>query len=463
MHSCLTETATQPQLHSPLAQSQAPLSVIGQSHSLTKIQNSAHGATLSNNSSFRSLSLRMHPPFSGAESPEDERELMDCLEKSDLRTVRSHADLAKNVHTVRTLNKSLNRATVNLGRDKVVIVTKARDNSLVYLTKELTEWLLITYPDMCVYVDLKLKNSFRFNAKGMIKDIPTASDRLQYWDRSTLKGDANSISFVITLGGDGTVLHASTLFQTVVPPIVSFSLGSLGFLTNFAFEDFRETLSKAIMEGVNTDLRMRFTCRVHDSNGDVIDEQQVLNELTIDRGPSPYVTMLELYGDSELLTVAQADGLIVATPTGSTAYNLSAGGSLVHPEVSGICITPICPHTLSFRPVMVPDSMILQIKVPERSRSTAWAAFDGRERIEIKQGQFVSVKASIFPFPTVKSPHNGYFASVSRVLNWNTRKEQRSFKHLLSDKNQRMWDEQQAIATSDDDDGEDFDIDYSDD
>lgn len=408
---------------------------------------------------MRSLSLRLHHDH--ATTPEEERDLIDCLERSDLKSVRSHADLAKTVHTVRTLNKSLNRATVHLGIDNVVIITKARDNSLVYLTKELTEWLLQSYPDMLVYVDKKLESSYRFNACGLINDIPTAENRLKYWTRDMLGMNSDNISFVITLGGDGTVLHASTLFQTVVPPIVSFSLGSLGFLTNFPFEDFRGVLQKAISDGVNTDLRMRFTCRVHEENGDVIEEQQVLNELTIDRGPSPYVTMLELFGDGELLTVAQADGLIVATPTGSTAYNLSAGGSLVHPEVSGICITPICPHTLSFRPVMVPDSMALKIKVPIRSRSTAWAAFDGRERVEVKQGQYVSVKASIFPFPTVKNSMNGYFASVSRVLNWNTRKEQHSFKHLLSDKNKKMWDEQEAQDHYEDDDDK-YDIDYSD-
>lgn len=439
LHSCLTQSANQQP---------------------TNIGNNHTGHQLSNNSSFRSLSMKLHHDY--GTSCDEERDLIDCLGRSELKAVRSHADLAKTVHTVRTLNKSLNRATVQLGIEKVVIITKARDNSLVYLTKELTEWLLQTYPNMTVYVDKKLASSCRFNCSGLRKDIPSANTRLKYWTRASLGSDSENISFVITLGGDGTVLHASTLFQTVVPPIVSFSLGSLGFLTNFDFEDFRDVLGKSISDGVNTDLRMRFTCRVHSANGDILEEQQVLNELTIDRGPSPYVTMLELYGDGELLTVAQADGLIVATPTGSTAYNLSAGGSLVHPEVSGICITPICPHTLSFRPVMVPDSMVLRIKVPERSRSTAWAAFDGRERVEIKQGEYVSVKASIFPFPTVKTSMNGYFASVSRVLNWNTRKEQRSFKHLLSDKNKRMWDEQEGAEASDEDDGH-FDIDYSDD
>ena len=98
-------------------------------------------------------------------------------------------------------------------------------------------------------------------------------------------------------------------------------------------------------------------------------EYHVLNELTIDRGPSAFISMLEVFGDNSLLTVAQADGLIIATPTGSTAYSLSAGGSLVYPSVNAIAVTPICPHTLSFRPIILPDSMKLKVKVPLNSRA----------------------------------------------------------------------------------------------
>lgn len=209
---------------------------------------------------------------------------------------------------------------------------------------------------------------------------------------------------------------------------------------------------------------MRFTCRVHNSKGDLVCEQQVLNELTVDRGPSPYVTMLELYGDDKLLTVAQADGLIIATPTGSTAYSLSAGGSLVHPEVSCICVTPICPHTLSFRPIMLPDSIKLMIKVPLRSRSTAWAAFDGRNRVKVDIGGYVTICASRYPFPTVKNSSVEYFESVSRILNWNSRKEQKNFKHLLNDKNKKLCDLQGDETTNDDLHSieDQWDIDYSD-
>lgn len=95
--------------------------------------------------------------------------------------------------------------------------------------------------------------------------------------------------------------------------------------------------------------------------------------------------MRHLAGDDHHLTTVQADGLCVATPTGSTAYSLSAGGSLVHPGIPALLISPICPHTLSFRPMLLPDGMELRVCVPYNSRSTAWASFDGRGRVELKR------------------------------------------------------------------------------
>ncbi|KAG7810809.1 hypothetical protein KL921_002437 [Ogataea angusta] len=366
-------------------------------------------------------------------------DLFRSLSNKNLKSVKSHAQLAKTAHGVRILARNLDRATIHLQLRSVMLITKARDNSLVYLTKEVAEWLLTINDQTQVYVDYHLEKSKRFDANGLIHDNPSAKGRLKYWTKKLIRDNPDIFDLVITLGGDGTVLYASTLFQRVVPPVMAFSLGSLGFLTTFPFENFRSILANVIKNGVRTNLRMRFTCRVHTAEGDLICEQQVLNELTVDRGPSPWVSMLELYGDGSLLTVAQADGLIIATPTGSTAYSLSAGGSLVHPGVSAISVTPICPHTLSFRPILLPDTMSLKVKVPIRSRATAWASFDGRSRVELLKGYYVTVCASPFPFPTVRSSKTEYIDSVSRVLNWNNREEQKSFIHLLSDKNKKSY------------------------
>ncbi|CAH2355901.1 NAD(+) kinase [[Candida] railenensis] len=358
--------------------------------------------------------------------------VLSKLKNEELKPVRSHTELAETANGVRMLARNLAKATIQLDVRAIMVVTKARDNSLIYLTREVAEWLLCKDREIVVYVDSKLRNSKRFDAPGLMKTIPRAQTCLKYWDKSYALRNPEQFDLVVTLGGDGTVLYVSNLFQRVVPPVLSFSLGSLGFLTNFKFDQFRDKMNSAVESGVRAYLRMRFTCRVHKADGKLVCEQQVLNELVVDRGPSPYVTQLELYGDGSLLTIAQADGLIIATPTGSTAYSLSAGGSLVHPGVSAISVTPICPHTLSFRPILLPDGMLLKVKVPKSSRATAWASFDGKVRTELKKGDYVTIQASPFPFPTVISSKTDYIDSVSRNLNWNVRETQKPFASLLN-------------------------------
>jgi NAD+ kinase len=148
---------------------------------------------------------------------------------------------------------------------------------------------------------------------------------------------------------------------------------------------------------------------------------EVLNELVIDRGPSSYISSLDLYANDSLLTRISADGIILSTPTGSTAYSLSAGGSLVHPDIPAILLTPICPHTLSFRPMLLNDDMALKVAIPSTGRGTAFVSFDGKGRIELGRGDEVVVRASQYPFPSVMGKPLEWFDSISRTLRWNTR------------------------------------------
>ncbi|GAA5850628.1 hypothetical protein JCM8547_001935 [Rhodosporidiobolus lusitaniae] len=471
--------------------------------------------------------------------------------------------LAETAVSVREMSRQLGRARVVSHIQSVMIVTKARDNQLTRLTRELALWLMKTPRNgkdrgLVVYVDSQLQKSKRFDAAGMQREHPElfrpvssrrysrtsssaslATDggplrrggaatpghhggtitplsmtglneallkrnnsissasgakrsedgeegQLRYWTNEMCRKSPHLFDFVITLGGDGTVLYTSWLFQQIVPPVIPFALGSLGFLTNFDYSGFRNTLDAAIDSGVRVNLRMRFTCTVYravtdddeqackrqavksgrtggifmksltregwdaiengrpvDLNGKkgkkdkaikcfstrAVESFEVLNDLVVDRGPSPFVSQLELFGDEHHMTTVQADGLTVSTPTGSTAYSLSAGGSLVHPEIPAILITPICPHTLSFRPMLLPDSMELRICVPYNSRSTAWASFDGRGRVELKQGDHIKVTASPYPFPTVCADKQStdWFHSIARTLKWNERQRQKSF------------------------------------
>lgn len=364
----------------------------------------------------------------------------------------SHSRLMQTATGVREVSKQLQRRPIRRAVKNVMIVTKARDNQLVTLTRELTEWLLRkprygSDLGVNVYVDAKLRHSKRFNAAGLLEKEPRFEEMLNYWTPDLCWTSPEKFDLVLTLGGDGTVLFTSWLFQRIVPPVLSFSLGSLGFLTNFQFDQYKEHLDRVMGDaGMRVSLRMRFTCTVYRhsrTTGEMVEGEQfeVLNELVMDRGPSPYVSNLELYGDDELLTVVQADGCIFSTPTGmseemspyllfhvdayslagSTAYSLSAGGSLVHPDIPAILLTPICPHTLSFRPMLLNDTMLLRVCVPRSSRATAYCSFDGKGRVELKQGDYVTITASQYPFPTVLSSQMEWFNSISRTLRWNTR------------------------------------------
>ncbi|KAJ4468270.1 hypothetical protein J3R30DRAFT_1692981 [Lentinula aciculospora] len=430
--------------------------------------------------------------------------------------------LAETAVGVREMSKQLGRARIRSNIQNILIITKARDNRLIKLTRQLALYLMLKprpaqKRGLVVYVDNQLRHSRRFDAEGIERDHPelfipfprrrTSSStslasmssasfteefnvkdegQLRYWTSAMCSQSPHLFDFVITLGGDGTVLFTSWLFQRIVPPVLPFALGSLGFLTNFDFADHQAVMDSAIDDGIRVNLRMRFTCTVYRAvtnevkgrkavkkgeTGEILmrnveqdgwealeggwsgsftapengkagkDKEimcfttrpletfEVLNDLVVDRGPSPYVSLLELFGDEHHMTTVQADGLTVSTPTGSTAYSLSAGGSLVHPEIPALLITPICPHTLSFRPMLLPDSMELRICVPYNSRSTAWASFDGRGRVELKQGDHIKITASKYPFPTVCADKQStdWFHAISRTLKWNERERQKSF------------------------------------
>lgn len=243
----------------------------------------------------------------------------------------SHSRLVQTATGVREVSKQLQRRPIKLEVKNVMIVTKARDNNLVYLTRELAEWLMSTprYGSdlgVNVYVDAKLQSSKRFDAEGLLAKEPRFEKMLKYWTPDLCWEYPETFDLVITLGGDGTVLFTSWLFQRIVPPVLSFSLGSLGFLTNFEFTKYKEHLNHIMGDiGMRVNLRMRFTCTVYRADRqsrqrpppvEEGEKFEVVNEMVIDRGPSPYVSNLEVYGDNELLTVVQADGCIFSTPTG---------------------------------------------------------------------------------------------------------------------------------------------------
>lgn len=149
----------------------------------------------------------------------------------------------------------------------------------------------------------------------------------------------------------------------------------------------------------------------------------VLNEVAIHRGPSQYLCNVDLFLEGRKITSVQGDGLIISTPTGSTAYAVAAGASMVHPEVPSIMITPICPHSLSFRPIIVPSGVNLKIMPSESARSPVSVSFDGQQKVLLEQGDALTIRTSVHPVPCVckSNPFDDWFNSLSECLHWNSR------------------------------------------
>lgn len=230
-------------------------------------------------------------------------------------TKRQLSDMAWNV---RKLSKKLGSIRLKLTVKTVFLVTKAHDESLISLTRKVTKWLLSQERDTqyVVYIEKRLETHPDFAAWQLEEEEPSAKGRLKYWDPKSALDNPHLFDFVITLGGDGTVLYTSWLFQRIVPPVLSFSLGSLGFLTKFDFNDYQNTLDMAFRDGVVVSLRLRFECTIMRSNPqpkealsetnkrDLVEELigeevegtlthtpdkvvQILNDVVLDRGPNP--------------------------------------------------------------------------------------------------------------------------------------------------------------------------------
>ncbi|XP_059485955.1 NAD kinase-like isoform X2 [Neocloeon triangulifer] len=242
----------------------------------------------------------------------------------------------------------------------VLVVKKVRDASVLPPFVQLVNWLIME-KNMVVFVENSVMDDSMLQGNSSFQVV---KDKLMTFQDG--KDDlTDKIDFIICLGGDGTLLHASSLFQQSVPPVMAFHLGSLGFLTPFEFGNFKEQVNHFLEGHAALILRSRLRCcimRKDEEKGHVPSTNLlVLNEVIIDRGPSPYLSNIDLYLDGKHITSVQGDGLIVSTPTGSTAYAVAAGASMIHPSVPAIMVTPICPHSLSFRPIVVPAGVELKV------------------------------------------------------------------------------------------------------
>jgi NAD+ kinase len=221
---------------------------------------------------------------------------------------------------------------------------------------------------------------------------------------------------LVVLGGDGTLLAVAREAGPVPVPILGVNQGSLGFLAEVAPEEVSGALGRILEGDFETVSRMRFEVDA-DRNGESLGRHLALNDAVITRSELSRVLDIEACIDGVSVTTYHGDGLIVATPTGSTAYSLSAGGPILHPALDAIVLTPICPHTLSQRPIVLPPTVRVEARVVLRE-GRAQLTVDGQEGWTLEHGDRVTVRRSEHPAKFVVSPFRSRFEVLRSKLRW---------------------------------------------
>jgi len=227
------------------------------------------------------------------------------------------------------------------------------------------------------------------------------------------------VEMVVVLGGDGTLLTVARLPGIENIPILGVNLGAMGFLTEIPLEELYPTLEKILKGNYEKDRRMTLQAVVR-REGKTIASYAVLNDVVINKGALARIIDLEININGRYLTTFKADGLILCTPTGSTGYSLSAGGPIIHPSLNCICLTPICSHTLTNRPLILPDMVGIDVLIKSRHEDV-FLTLDGQEGLSLKPDDTVSVRKSPNYITLVKSPYRNYFEVLKTKLKWGER------------------------------------------
>jgi NAD+ kinase len=227
---------------------------------------------------------------------------------------------------------------------------------------------------------------------------------------------AQESDLLLVLGGDGTILAAAREAANHDVPILPINMGSLGFLTSFTVDELYSALENALAGKAKIEERVLLMAeRTH--NGELLTKQRVLNDAVVHKGTLARMIEVELHIDDAFVCRYRADGLIVASPTGSTAYSLSAGGPIVQPGVPSILITPICPHTLSDRPVVVQDSSQIELHLAQSSDSV-FLTLDGQTGVPMQIGDRVKITRASERLKLIQPPNKTYFEILRNKLKW---------------------------------------------
>jgi NAD+ kinase len=277
------------------------------------------------------------------------------------------------------------------------VISRPRRANLSAVVPELLKWL---------------------EARGLraIYDEETASALLNPSNVLSREEIADESDILLVLGGDGTLLAAAHVASSRCIPILPVNMGSLGFLTSFTVDELYPALEETLAG--RSSMSARVMLQVELSRGGVlVDREHVLNDAVVNKSALARMIELELSIDGDFVCRYRADGLVVSTPTGSTAYSLSAGGPIVHPSVEAFIITPICPHTLTDRPVVVRDSSCIDIKLTGNAESV-FLTLDGQRGIPMQEEDYIRITRSPRCLKLIQPPKKSYFEILRSKLKW---------------------------------------------
>ena len=227
------------------------------------------------------------------------------------------------------------------------------------------------------------------------------------------------VDLIIVLGGDGTLLATARVLNRKPVPLLAVNLGGLGFLTVITRDELYSTLERVLAGDFRTERRVQIEAEVMRA-GEVISSFLALNDVVLNKGAIARVLEFDVRVDGQFISSYKADGLIVSTPTGSTAYSLAAGGPVIAPSVEAFIVTPICAHTLSNRPIVLPDSAQIEVKVKSYGESV-YLTVDGQVGVALRSEDAVHMRRASSVVELIQSPQKNYFEILRQKLKWGER------------------------------------------
>jgi NAD+ kinase len=224
---------------------------------------------------------------------------------------------------------------------------------------------------------------------------------------------------IVILGGDGTLIGVGRYVEKSSPTLVGVNFGNLGFLTEIAPEELFTTIEAVLAGSAAIGTRSMLRAEVW-RNETLLFSSQAVNDAVVQKGARARLLDLDIAVNGEEIMRLRCDGLIAATPTGSTAYSLAAGGSIVHPSLAVMLVTPICAHSLTSRPLILPLDAAFSVSIPQYE-GRVFLMIDGQDNVELRSGDVVRITKAKNTVKFVKSPRKSYFDILRTKLNWGIR------------------------------------------